>query len=584
MKQFLTAIVFCLSFFPQPVFSLENGISLFGALKYKKDFRSFDYVDQRAKEGGAITLSALGGFDNLNPFIIKGRPAAQLGLLYDTLMKPSLDEPASSYGLIAKSVQRKKNKIIFNLRSAAKFHDGTPVRAKDVLWSFNTLRAAHPFYQAYWRDVQKVEAPNPLQVVFHLVPSSNRELPFILGQLTVLPKHYWENKKFNATTLEPPLGSGPYRIVKVKAGQSLTFERVKNYWARNLPVNIGQNLIQKIRIEYFGDNSVAFEAFKAGQIDYYLENIAANWALGYGALEKKKGFQRKKVANKNPAGMQGFVFNLRRKKFQDIRVRRAFNDAFDFEWSNRTFFHSAYKRTNSYFEGSPLAAQGVPKGAVRRLLLPYRDKLSKEIWTQPYKNPKTDGTGRNRANLRRAAARLREAGYQIQNNQLVKDGKPLSVSFLLLSPAFEKIVLAYKRQLKKLGIEARVQVVDAAQYRNRLQTYDFDIIVHTFGQSLSPGNEQRDFWNSFSAKQKGGRNVIGIQDPVVDALVEKIITAKTRQELKTATQALDFVLLSGHYVVPQWFLPYHRIAYWKPLTHPPLPPYGLGMPALWSVR
>ena len=563
----------------------QKGLSLFGALKYRENFKHFDYVNLQAPRGGKIKLSALGGFDSLNPFIIKGRPATQLGLIYDTLMKASLDEPASQYGLIATSVEVKPTQIIFNINQEAKFHDGRPITADDVIWSFNALRAAHPFYKAYYGDVVKVKKITKHKVAFTHTKNSNKELPFILGQLPILPKHYWRNKNFNETTLTPPLGSGPYRVFKVEAGSSVTYKRVENYWGKNLPVQRGQHNIQTITVEYFGDLTVAFEAFKAKQIDFYPESRAANWAVGYRALDKKKGFKREQLLDANPAGMQAFVFNIRRKKFQDKRVRQAFNYAFDFEWSNKNFFHQAYQRTASYFEGSELAARGVPKGAARALLKPYRTQLDKQLFTKPFANPKTKGDGNTRIQLREASRLLKQAGYQVKNNRLVKDGRPLEVSFLLISPAFEKIVLAYKRQLEKLGIRAKIELVDAAQYRNRLRSYDFDIIVHTFPQSLSPGNEQRDFWSSAAAKRKGGRNLIGIQHKVVDALIEKIITAKTREELIAATQALDFVLLNEYYVVPQWFVPYHRIAYWQPLRRPrSLPKYQLGFPEIWWVQ
>ena len=572
-------------FFAVPSKASQEGLSLFGALKYKKDFKHFDYVNPQAPKGGKITLSAIGGFDSLHPFIIKGRAAQQLGLLYDTLMKPSLDEASSEYGLIAKNVVVKNNKVIFTLRKIAKFHDGKNVTAEDVIWTFRQLIKAHPFYKAYYRDVIKVEKINDHQVSFHLAKGSNKELPFILGQLPVLPKHYWRDKNFNETTLTPPLGSGPYAIGRVEAGKSIVYQRVKNYWGRGLPINKGQHNIETIQIEYFRDLTVAFEAFKARKIDFYYEARAANWSLGYQGLKNKKGFARKEVADVTPAGMQAFIFNLRREKFQDKRVRQAFSYAFDFEWMNKNFFHQAYQRTASYFEGSELAARGVPKGAVRRLLEPFRSQLAPDIFTKPFANPKTKGDGNNRAQLRRASQLLKQAGYVVKNNRLVKEGKQLSVSFLLIAPAFEKVALAYKRQLEKLGISVRIQLVDAAQYRNRLRDYDFDIIIHTFGQSLSPGNEQLDFWSARAAKIKGGRNLIGVENKVVDSLIEKIIAAKTRRQLIAATQALDFVLLNGHYVVPQWFIPYQRIAFWQPLRYPqPLPKYNLGFPEVWWVQ
>ena len=540
----------------------KHGLSLFGDLKYQAGFKQFGYVNINAPKGGRIALSAIGGFDSLNPFIIKGRPAQQLGLIYDTLMTPSFDEPASAYGLIARNVEIKNKQVIFHLRPSARFHDGKPITADDVIWTFHQLRKAHPFYQAYYHDVARVEKSSPHQVRFHLQDGTNKELPFILGQLPVLPKHYWSRRDFTATTLEPPLGSGPYRIVKVEAGRAITYRRVKNYWGRALAVNRGQHNIDELRIEYFGDASVAFEAFKAGQIGFYLENSAKNWAVGYQAIKDNPRLVKETIEDKNPAGMQAFVFNIRREKFANPKLREAFNYAFDFEWMNRHFFYNAYRRTASYFEGSELAA---PRACLA---------------------PQTKGDGQNRAQLRRAAQLLDAAGWEIKDQRRVNraSGEALSVEFLLVSPAFEKIVLAYQRQLEKLGIAVQLRLVDAAQYRNRLRDYDFDIIIHNFPQSLSPGNEQRDFWGSQSAKLAGGRNLIGIQSASIDRLINNVIAAQNRKNLIQAVRALDRALCAGHYVVPQWHLPYYRLAYWRPLAHPrQLPPYSLGFPQMWWV-
>ena len=576
----------------------QHGLSLFGDLKYPASFKKFSYANAPAPKKGKLTIGAQGGFDSLNPFIIKGRPAQYLTLIYDTLMTPSLDEPASAYGLIARAVEinKEQNHMTFTLRKAARFHDGRPITADDVIWTLKTLKAAHPFFNAYYRNVRRAEKLSQHQVRFHLDRGANRELPFILGQLPVLPKHFWaqKNHDFMAASLTPPLGSGPYRIAKVDAGRAITYERVKNYWGKNLPVNVGHHNIGEIRVDYFGDDSVMFEAFKSGDLGFRIESRAANWALGYRAIKAKHGAKlaREEIEDKNPSGMQAWTFNIRREKLSDPRLRAAFNYAFDFEWMNKNFFHQSYRRTGSYFEGSELASTAasghrLPSEDELKLLNKWRGKIPDEVFTQAFANPKTDGSGRNRAQRREAIRLLREAGWQIKDEKLIniKTGQPLFVEILLVQPLFEKIALAYKTQLKKLGIDVRVQLVDPAQYRNRLRDYDFDIIINTFGQSLSPGNEQRDFWSAKAAQLPGGRNLIGVQSPAVDALIDNIIAAKNRRELIAASRALDRVLLAGHYVVPQWHLAATRLAFWRPLAHPKkLPDYGLGFPAIWWLE
>ena len=433
----------------------QHGLSLFGDLKYPASFKKFSYANARAPKKGKLTIGAQGGFDSLNPFIIKGRPAQYLTLIYDTLMAPSLDEPASAYGLIARAVEinKEQNHMTFTLRKAARFHDGRPITADDVIWTFKTLKAAHPFFNAYYRNVRRAEKLSQHQVRFHLDRGANRELPFILGQLPVLPKHFWEqgNRNFMAASLTPPLGSGPYRIAKVDAGRAIIYERVKNYWGKNLPVNVGHHNIGEIRVDYFGDDSVMFEAFKSGDLGFRIESRAANWALGYRAIKAKHGAKlaREEIEDKNPSGMQAWTFNIRREKFSDPRLRAAFNYAFDFEWMNKNFFHRSYRRTGSYFEGSELAstaADGLPSEDELKLLNKWRGKIPDEVFTQAFVNPRTDGSGRNRAQRRAAIRLLREAGWQIKDEKLVniKTGQPLFVEILLVQPAFEKIALAYK--------------------------------------------------------------------------------------------------------------------------------------------
>ncbi|HEX7776837.1 MAG TPA: extracellular solute-binding protein, partial [Parvibaculum sp.] len=420
----------------------------------------------------------------------------------------------------------------------------------------------------------------------------NRELPQIMGQLPLLPKHYWTAKDakgrtrdISQTTLDAPLGSGPYRIAEVVPGRTIVYERVKDYWAKDLPVKIGTNNFDRVRFDYYGDPTIAFEAFKGNQVDFRRENSSKNWAIAYDIPPVKDGrIKREQLRTANGSGMQSFAFNLRRDIFQDERVREAFNWAFDFEWQNKNLFYGLYARTGSFFSNSELASSGVPAGAELKLLEPFKAQLPPELFTTAYANPKTDGSGNNRANLRKAAELLDAAGWTAKSGTRVnaKTGKPLAVEFLLADPMFERVVGPYKQSLERLGIKVTLRTVDSAQYQNRIDNRDFDIIVASFPESLSPGNEQREFWGCASAKTPGSRNVIGICDPVVEKLVDAVIFAKSRDELLAATHALDRVLLWRHYVVPQWNSPFERVAYWARLAHPvPTPAYSIGFPDIW---
>jgi microcin C transport system substrate-binding protein len=570
----------------------RHGASLFGDLKYPAGFRQFDYVNPKAPKGGEVRAAALGTFDSLNGFIVKGETAAGLGLIYDTLLEPSLDEPGAEYGLIAESLSYPADfsSVTFTLRKEARFQDGTPITPEDVVWSFETLKKQSPFFNAYYHNIEKAEKIAPNKVRFIFSARNNRELPQITGQLPVLPKHYWMAKDakgrprdISQTTLEPPLGSGPYRIADVVPGRTVVYERVKDYWAKDLPVKVGTENFDRIRYDYYGDPTVAFEAFKADQVDFRVENSSKNWATGYNIPAVKDGrIKLEEIPTRTPAGMQGFAFNLRRPVFQDERVREAFDWALDFEWMNKTLFFGQYARTASYFANSELASSGVPQGAELDMLKPFAKELPPALFTTPYVTPKTDGSGNNRANLRRAAELLDQAGWKVENGQRMKDGKPLAVEFLLGDSLFERVVGPYKQSLEKLGIKVSIRTIDSAQYQNRVDNRDFDIIVHSIGESLSPGNEQREFWGCEAAKAPGSRNVIGICDPVVEKLIDRVIFATSRADLLTATHALDRVLLWRHYVVPQWYSPYQRIAYWARLAHPTkMPPYGIGLPNIW---
>ncbi len=564
-----------------------HGFSIYGTLVLPRNFPHFPYVNPQAPKGGELRTRGLGSFDNLNRFTIKGQTAVGLELIYDTLLISSDDEPGSGYGLLAERVVVAPDglSVTFFLRPEAKFHDGKPVTAEDVVWSFDAIRAAHPFYAAYYHSIERAVADAAHQVTFHFEQSGNRELPLIVGQFAILPKHYWaqNDRSLKDTTLEPPLGSGPYRIGRVDNGRIITYERDPNYWGRDLNVNIGRHNFSRIRFDYFGDDGVSFEAFKAGEMDLRQEFSSKNWATGYAVDAVKTGrMVVEEIDVDSGGGMQAFVMNTRRAPFDNRAVRQAFNEAFDFEWTNKNLFYGQYARTESFFGDGELAAKGLPSAAELDLLAPFRADLPPEVFTTVFENPKTAGDGNVRTNLREARRLLASAGWDIVNGRLEKDGQPLEVEFLLVQPSFERIVAPYIKNLEKLGITAKIRLVDPTQYQNRLNGFDFDIIVDNFSQSLSPGNEQRDYWSSQAADREGGRNTIGIRNPVIDALVDKIIFAETREALIAATQALDRVLLWSHYVVPQWYAPRQRVAYWRGLSYPtPLPRHSLGFPYIW---
>ncbi len=576
----------------QPV--RHHALSLIGTPQYAPDFTHFNYVNPVAPKGGTVRMSAIGSFDSLNPFILKGVSAAGVGLIYDRLMDTSLDEPSTAYGLLAEWVSYPEDfsSATFKLRTGARWHDGKPVSVDDVIFSLEALKNGHPFYGQYYKNVVKAERTGFREVTFSFDVKNNHELPLIIGELTILPKHYWTSadgqgkpRDISKTTLKPPLGSGPYRITEVKPGRSITLERVEDYWAKNLPVKIGQDNFDKIRFEYFRDSTVAFEAFKADRLDFYRETSSKNWATGYDIKTVKNGLlKRELVELKRGQAMQAFVFNTRREKFQDPRVRRAFNYAFDFQWANKNLFYGQYKRVTSYFQNTELASSGLPEGRELEILNTIKDQVPAELFTKPYTNPKSSGSGSIRGNLRAATKLLKAAGWTIKNRVLVneKTGQRMIANFLLVSPQFERIVQPYARNLERLGIKVTLRVVDSPQYSRRLDGFDFDIIVGNFAQSQSPGNEQRDYWGSAAAEKDGSRNLIGIKNPVIDKLINQIIFAKNRKELVAVTRALDRVLLWNHYLVPQWYAPYSRIAYWDRFGHRKnLPSQSVGFPDVW---
>jgi len=568
--------------------TVSHALSMYGDLKYGPDFTHFDYTNPQAPRGGSVNLSAVGTFDTLNPFILKGVAAAGIAKVFDTLLDASTDEPFSEYGLVAGSVELPADRawVMFTLRPAARFHDGTPVTAADVVWTFEALKTkGHPFYRAYYAKVTAAEAVGERRVKFTFAPGDNRELPLIVGQLPVLSKAYWSARDFTKTTLEAPLGSGPYAVAAVDPGRSITYRRVPDYWGARLPVNAGRDNFDVIRYDYYRDTTVALEAFKAGQYDFREENAAKNWAVAYDVPAVARGWIKKElIPNEVPTGMQAYVFNTRRAVFADPRVRRALAYAFDFEWTNTHLFYGAYTRTKSYFSNSELASRGLPGPGELAVLAPFRDRVPAEVFTTPYDPPSTDGSGYIRANLIAAIGLLREAGWEVREQRLVnvKNGEPLGFEILLGDPSFERVTLPFAKNLQRLGVTARVRTVDSAQYQRRLDDFDFDVTVGGWGQSLSPGNEQADCWTSASAVVPGSRNLAGIKDPVVDALVAQLVAAPDRQALVDRTRALDRVLLWGHYVIPQWHITSFRVAYWDKFGRPPVASkYALGFDTWW---
>jgi microcin C transport system substrate-binding protein len=575
----------------------RHGLSLFDSLKYPPGFKQFDYVNAQAPKGGAARQIAFGTYDNFNLVVagVKGSLGAGIDLVYDTLMVGSLDEVSTEYGLLAESVSHPDDfsSVTYRLRSEAKWHDGKPVTPEDVIFSFDAFKKNSPQLSAYYRHVVKAEKVGERDVKFTFDGPGNRELPQIVGQLSILPKHWWEGtdksgkqRDITATTLEAPLGGGAYRIKEFVPGRTIVYERVKDYWGKDVNVNVGRDNFDELRFEYFRDSTVAIEAFKADQIDWRSENSAKNWATAYDfPAVKDKRVLLEEFPIRNIGVMQAFVMNTRREKFSDPRVRRAFNLAFDFEEMNKQIFFGQYRRIASYFEGTELASSGIPSGLELQILESVRDKVPAELFTKPYTNPVNGNPEAVRGNLREAVRLLKEAGYEVRNQKLVdaKTGEPFTVEFLADDPQTERFFLFYKPSLDRLGIQSSVRTVDDAQYENRLRQWDFDIITGSWGESLSPGNEQRGYWGSQAADRPGSRNLIGIKNPAVDALIERVIYAKTREELVAAVKALDRVLLWNNYVVPQWTYGKVRSARWDRFGRPEkLPEYGLsGFPTIW---
>ena len=568
----------------------SHAIAMHGEPKYNKDFISVEYVSNSAEKGGDIVRSSIGTYDTFNPFTLKGTSAAGIGFLYESLTTGSSDEAFTEYGLLAKTIEWPEDRswVAFTLRDEAIWHDGKKISSDDVIWTFNTLmEKGHPFYKYYYGDVSEVIKVSENKVKFIFSTNTNKELPLIVGQLPVLPKHYWEGKNFEETTLDIPVGSGPYKIKSFDAGRSITYELNVNYWGLKnnvVPIKVGKDNIGTIRYDYYKDRGVEREAFKSGEIDFFSENTSKEWATGYDISAVEEGLIKKDlISHENPQGMQAFAFNTRKDIFKDKRVRKALSYAFDFEWTNKNLFYGAYKRTDSFFENSELASNGLPSKEELAYLNPYIDLLPKEIFNTEYTNPKTDGSGFIRSELQEATKLIKDAGWKLSDGKLVNSkGEPFEFEILLVSPAFERIVLPFIDNLEKLGINASLRTIDSSQYQKRIETFDFDMVVFTFSQSLSPGNEQRNFWGSDAADTNGSRNVIGVKNDVVDSLIEKLINAKDREDLITITRALDRVLLWNYYVIPQWHISAYRVLYWDMFDQPKIKPkYSLGFDTWW---
>ncbi len=563
-----------------------HAIALHGTPKYPADFKNVEYVNPNAPKGGTIKQHAIGTFDSLNPFIVKGSPAAGMnylrsGLVYESLMQNAWDEPFTLYGVIAETIEIAADKswVRFKIRDEAKWHDGVPITAHDVIWTFETLtQKGQPFFKAYWQDVETITADDDKTVTFTFSVEGNAELPLIIAEMSILPKHHWtkDGMDFEATSLDPPLGSGPYKIGKVVPGRSIEFVRNPEWWGKDLPFFQGMNNFDHIVYDYYRDNNVAHEAFLSHDYDVKIEEMAKTWHESYKIpADKQSKLNKQEIENSRPAGMQAFVYNIRRPLFKEKAVREALAYAFDFEWSNKQFAYGTYKRTNSYFENSDLASQGLPTEDELIILEPLRGKIPDEVFTKTYQAPVTDGTGNIRSNLRTAIQILEGAGYATLDEngirfKTLEDGTKQSLKFEILyySASFERWVLPFIQNLKRLGVEANFRVVDSAQFQRRVDTFDFDMIIGSFGQSGSPGNEQREFWGSDRATMNGSRNYIGIQDPVIDSLVDGIIHATSREDLITKTHAMDRILLWNHYVIPMWHYPKWRIAYWNNIERP----------------
>ena len=572
--------------FSQSYENKVHAISVFGDIKYDKNFIHFDYVNPNAPKGGKIKLAERGTFDSLNQFVLKGLPAIGLDYIYESLLKESLDEPLTAYGLLAErlNIAEDRSSATFYLRKNAKWHDNTPITSQDIVWTFNNLiKNGHPYYKSYYSDIIKAESIDAHKIKFYFSNKNNRELPIIIGQMKILPKHFWEKNNFSSSGLTIPIGSGPYRIESVLPGKSITYVRVKDHWGESLPIYIGHNNFDIIQYDYYRDNNVMIEALKSKEYYFRHENISKEWATSYNEVIKNKNFIKEEINHELPQGMQAFVYNTRKDIFKNISLRKALALAFDFEWTNKTLFYGQYIRSKSYFSNSDLASLGLPTGEELEILNSFKKDLPETLFTEEFDPGETDGSGNNRINLRKAIKILKSAKYKLIDNKLIDpDGNEIKFEILLLSPAFERIVAPFIKNLSKLGVNANIRIVDTSQYKNRLDNFDFDMVVMARGQSLTPGNEQKNYWSSDSANISGSLNWIGIENPIVDKLINLIINSQDRSSLKAITKALDRVLLNQHYVIPHWHIKMWRLAYWDYIKRPKnIPKYNLGFPEIW---
>jgi microcin C transport system substrate-binding protein len=558
----------------QAATTISHGLAIHGEPGYPADARHWSFANPDAPKGGTMRDAAHGSFDSLNEFILKGTSVRLLSNVFETLSMQALDEPATDYCLLAETIEVPTDRAwaIFTLRPQARWHDGKPVTADDVVFSFDTLKEkGSPTYGVYWQNVKSAEKLDERRVRFAFSDANNRELANIIGQLPVLPKHWWASREFDRTTLEIPLGSGPYRVESLEPGRFIVLRRVEDYWGRDLWLNRGRNNFDVLRTEYFRDETVAFEAFKAGSIDYREENTPRQWALSYDFPAVKSGaVQKVELSHESALAMQGVVFNLRRETYRDRRFREAFVHLIDFEWFNKTLSYGLLTRVDSYFFNSELAASALPSPEELKYLEPLRSQIPPEVFTQPFKLPVTDGSGNNRESLRRAIALLKEAGWEVRNGKMtnLKSGRPLSFELLLGEPRLERFGLPFKQWCERIGIEVRLRTVDAVQYQKRMEAFDYEATIDVWANSLSPGNEQREFWGSKAADTQGSRNTIGIKDPAVDTLIEQLIAAPDRPSLVACSRALDRVLLWNFYVVPQYQTKTYWVAFWNRFGRP----------------
>jgi microcin C transport system substrate-binding protein len=563
------------------------GLSTFGELAEKPDFKAFAYVDPNAPKGGTMSSDLLGTFNSLNGFILRGDAAFSIDLIFDSLLKSSLDEPDSLYGLVARAIRISPDKLTYKflLRKEARFHDGTPLTAKDVAFSLDILKTkGHPVIRQNLRELVSATAEADDVLVVKLAPGRSRELPLLVASYPIFSQRYYEKVAFDQTTLDPPLGSGPYKVGRLEQGRFITYARVPDYWGKDLPVNVGQWNFDTLRYEYFADRAVAFEAFKSGTYTVREEFKAATWMTQYDFPAFRDGrVKRETIPDANISGIQGWFFNLRRPMFKDVRIREGIGYAFDFKWTNTNLMYGAYERTTSYFENSDMEAKGPPGAEELALLDPFRDKLPAEVFGEPVTPPTSDGSGQDRAMLRRANDLFLAAGCKRQGTSLLlPDGKPFQMEFLYDEPGLEPHTQGFVRNMKQLGVDATIRLVDPAQYKKRLDDFDFDIITRRLVMSQSPGEELRGIFGSEAASEHGSRNLSGIADPVLDALIAKALVAKSRAELVHICRAFDRVLRAGRYWVPHWYKPSHWIAEWDLFGRPAKSPrFDPGIASTW---